>query len=83
MWKKSLKFSLGPYGQINAVANKTSLMVSLGSAVSTYNFWRDRIVSSGQYAPTHASSFIQDSSFYDEEDDEWELLSEDDEWWTM
>jgi len=54
-------------------------MVSLGSAVSTYNFWRDRIVSSGQYAPTHASSFIQDSSFYDEEDDEWELLSEDDE----
>jgi len=70
LWKKSFKFPLGPHGPINAVSNKTSLIVSHGSAVSTYYFWKDRIVPSGQYAPTHACSFIQDFSYYDEED--WE-----------
>jgi len=76
LWKKSLKFPQSPYGLIYAISNKTSLIVSHGSAVSTYNFWKDRIVPSGQFAPTNARSFIQDYfSYYDEE--EWEYLSED------
>ena len=70
MWQ----YSPGAYfEQINAVSNKTSLIISHASTISILNFWKDRIIPSREVVP---AEMIED-----EDDEDWETdesLSEED-----
>ena len=37
--------------EINAVSNKTSLIVTHASTISVLNFWKDRIIPSREFVP--------------------------------
>jgi len=75
LWKKSFGYSPGAYfEQINAVSNKTSLIVTHATTISILNFWKDRIIPSREVVP---AEMIED-----EDDEDWETeesLSEEDE----
>ena len=52
LWTKCVSYSPGHYfEQINAVSNKTSLIVHHASTISVLNFWKDRIISSREFVP--------------------------------
>ena len=64
LWKRSFDYSPGAYfEQINAVSNRTNLIVCHSSKVSLLNFWKDRISTSKEFIPSE-----QIENEYEEED---------------
>ena len=64
LWKMSFDYSPGAYfEQINAVSNRTNLIVCHSSKVSLLNFWKDRISTSKEFIPAE-----QIENEYEEED---------------
>lgn len=52
LWKKTFEYSPGAYfEQINAVSNKTSLIVTHDTNISILNFWKDRKMPSSEVVP--------------------------------
>jgi WD40 repeat protein len=74
LWKKTFEFSPGAdYEQINAVSNKTSLIVTHASTISILNFWKDRIIPSREFVPEEAIKDEEDwetEESFSEEDEE-------------
>ena len=74
LWKKTFEYSPGADNeQINAVSNKTSLIVTHASTISILNFWKDRIIPSREFVPEEVIEDEEDwetGESFSEEDEE-------------
>jgi hypothetical protein len=68
LWKKTFEYSPGAYfEQINAVSNKTSLIISHASTISILNFWKDRIIQSREIVPAEMIEDVDDEDWVTDE----------------